>query len=225
VASDSRVTTTVLPRRWEVMARVLPQRWFLVRGSPRSRAVSLTFDDGPHPAFTPALLDRLAARKIAATFFLLGEWAARQPELVRRIANEGHELGNHTYTHSDPALTSAAMLVREVLQTGEVFASQKIGTSRLVRPPHGMFTALKLVALWRLGKTVVLWSIDPKDFQVTSAEPLREWADTWQPAGGDVVLLHDTNPWTGQALDTIADQVHAAKLSFTTISGMLRDWG
>jgi peptidoglycan/xylan/chitin deacetylase (PgdA/CDA1 family) len=194
-----------------------------VRGSSRARAVSLTFDDGPHPVCTPILLDRLAARNIAATFFLVGEQAAQYPELVRRIVEEGHEFGHHSYTHGNPALTSAKLLANEVRKTEEVFASQEVGVSHLVRPPHGEFTVSKLAALWRLRKTVVLWSVDPQDFVLTAPEPLREWANTWQPTGGDVVLLHDNHPWAEQAIDAIADQVHAAGLSFRTISRMLLD--
>src|SRR5688572_27930175 len=87
-----------------------PQRW-LVRG-PRQRltdapTISLTFDDGPHPEHTPRVLEELRRWGLTATFFVIGREVERHPDLVTRIVNEGHALGNHTFTHSEPAATSA----------------------------------------------------------------------------------------------------------------------
>src|SRR5204863_8624195 len=78
----------------------LPRRLLLARGPSGSASVCLTFDDGPHPHHTPRLLDLLKDQRVTATFFVIGRWAARYPELVRRIAAEGHLVGNHTFSHS-----------------------------------------------------------------------------------------------------------------------------
>src|SRR5262249_55671830 len=83
-----------------VMAAVLPHRLFLVRGKPRTNSVSLTFDDGPHPEHTPRLLDLLKKHEIKATFFVVGRQAERYPDLVRRMADEGHDVANHSFFHA-----------------------------------------------------------------------------------------------------------------------------
>src|SRR5436305_246824 len=81
------------------LAAMLPRRVYLTHGPRRGREMCLTFDDGPHPDLTPRLLDLLADLQVRATFFLIGQEAEKYPEIVRRIAAEGHTVGNHTYSH------------------------------------------------------------------------------------------------------------------------------
>jgi peptidoglycan/xylan/chitin deacetylase (PgdA/CDA1 family) len=105
----------------------LPEQALLSRGRrlrsndgadrPATCAISLTFDDGPHPEFTPQLLDNLASSDIRGTFFIVGEKAQQHPEIVRRIAAEGHEIGNHTWRHSEPRETSTRAFHEEVART------------------------------------------------------------------------------------------------------------
>src|SRR5262245_42795080 len=91
------------PRRWwrqalrRLLAAALPRHLFLVRGRTSSRCVYLTFDDGPHPEYTPGLLDRLAKADVRATFFVVGRMAERHPDVVRRMAAEGHLVANHSF--------------------------------------------------------------------------------------------------------------------------------
>lgn len=200
------------------MSAGLPRRLFMVSGPPDSRAVSLTFDDGPHPAHTPALLDRLAAHRIRATFFVLGRNAEKYPELVRRMAAEGHDVGHHSFTHGDPEATSARDLVGESRRTARMLGELLGRPPRLFRPPHGKITAGKALGLWATGQTIVLWNQDPKDFSCGSTEALRGWFAGRRFNGGDVVLLHDVHPYAGEAIDAIATAVQAAGLGFCPVS-------
>ena len=96
---------------------MIPNQMFMVRGNknyaPEENSISLTFDDGPDVDYTPGILDQLRIHDISATFFVIGEKAQSHPELIRRIVAEGHELGNHTFTHSEPAQTSAELFKQE----------------------------------------------------------------------------------------------------------------
>jgi peptidoglycan/xylan/chitin deacetylase (PgdA/CDA1 family) len=202
------------------MATSLPRRLFMVSGPKDSRAVTLTFDDGPHPEHTPLLLDRLKARGIRATFFLLGAQAERHPEIVRRIAAEGHDVGHHSYTHGDPETTSWSVLAGEARRASKLMESLVGRAPRLFRPPHGKITASKALALWTLRQTIVLWNQDPKDYSCGSADALRAWFSGRVLAGGDVILLHDVHPYAADALDAMVDRVTAAGLGFCRVS----DW-
>ena len=203
------------------MAAGLPRRLFMVAGPPDSRQVSLTFDDGPHPIHTPALLDRLAARGIRATFFVLGRQAEQHPDLVRRIAALGHDVGHHSFTHGEPTSTSALELVTESRRTARLLTSLLGRPPRLFRPPHGKITAGKALGLWATGQTIVLWNQDPKDFSCGSSEALQSWFAGRVFMGGDVVLLHDVHPYAGEAIDAIADAVAASGLGFCPVSSWL----
>lgn len=202
------------------MAVGLPRDLYMVSGPKESRHVSLTFDDGPHPEHTPVLLDRLKALDIRATFFLLGRNVERYPEIVRRIANDGHDVGHHSYTHGDPTTTSAAELVSEVWQSQRLLEPVVGRPPRLFRPPHGKVTLSKTLRLWAAGQTIVLWNQDPKDFACGSAEALRSWFAAQTFVGGDVILLHDVHPFAGAALGGIAERVRGAGLDFCRVS----DW-
>lgn len=198
------------------MALTIPRRWLIVSGPPRSDGICLTFDDGPHPEYTPRLLDRLGQLKVRATFFVVGRAAAQHPQLVRRIAAEGHALGHHSWTHGDPVVTSARVLVAEARRTAALLAAITGAAPRLFRPPHGKLTAIKAITLWTNRQSIVLWNRDPKDFLSPSADALRAWVARSPLAGGDVVLLHDVHPHAVDALDAFVSPARQRGLRFTT---------
>lgn len=205
------------------MAAALPRRRFMTAGPAGSGALALTFDDGPHPEHTPAVLERLRARGIPATFFVVGAAAAAHPGLVERMAAEGHVLGHHSWSHGAPADVSAAELAGEARRTAALVQGLAGRAPRLFRPPFGKVNASKLFALWRAGQTVVLWSRDPKDFARGSAEAIRRWAATAPLAGGDIVLLHDVHAFAPAALDAVVDRAAELGLRFTTPEEWLDD--
>ncbi|HEY3933863.1 MAG TPA: polysaccharide deacetylase family protein [Gemmatimonadales bacterium] len=170
---------------------------------PGSLGIALTFDDGPDPVSTPRVLDALGVAKARATFFLIGERAARHPEIVKRIADEGHAIGHHSWTHSEPATTPASVLLRETAQTRRFLEDLTGAPAPLFRPPHGKLTAGKLLGVWRQGNAIVLWNEDPKDFRMATERELAAWAAGRQWRGGEIVLLHDVHAHTAAAMPAI----------------------
>lgn len=198
------------------MAASLPRRLFMTSGPPGERSVALTFDDGPDPTHTPAVLDRLRARGVRATFFVVGGKAEAHPALVSRIAAEGHEIGHHSWAHGLPQETSALSLLAEARRTSALLERLAGRRPSLFRPPHGKLTPGKLLGLWSLGQTVVLWNRDPKDFARGAVDPIRRWFEEEPLAGGDILLLHDVHPHIAPALDAVFERAARLGLGFST---------
>ncbi|MGD9855180.1 MAG: polysaccharide deacetylase family protein [Planctomycetaceae bacterium] len=206
-------------------ATMLPRDRFLVNGPVkhvRRHAgdrveIALTFDDGPHPEWTPAVLEALSDAGWKGTFFIIGERAERYPELVQRIVDEGHALGNHTYTHSPPATISAPAFLDEVCCTRQLIERLTGTTTRLMRPPLGKLTWGKLCGLWNQQQSIILWNVDPKDFAMSDEWHAREWTASYAPGPGDVVLLHDRLPYASMIVRTLAnhygDAIRAVAIS------------
>lgn len=205
-----------------IMTSCISRRRLLTRG-PRSAhgavpQIALTFDDGPHPEHTPRLLDILAERQVKATFFVIGELAAQHPDLICRIAAEGHELGNHTWSHAEPSQIDARQFLAEIQRTDALLAALAGMTPRMMRPPKGELNWSKFTRLWRRGQTVALWNVDPRDYRMTTADDMTAWCSQYSPQDGDVVLMHDNHPWAMTAVSTMAergvfDQFRAVTLS------------
>lgn len=201
-------------------AAALPKSLLLTHGPRRESGqieIALTFDDGPHPEHTPRLLDLLADAGARGTFFVVGERAEQHPDLIRRIADEGHELGNHTWTHSEPSETSTARFLDEVAQTRRLIQDLTGRDCRLTRPPKGALTIRKALGLWRQQQTVALWNIDPKDFAMADAASMSQWLSGYRPQSGDIVLLHDNH---SHALCAVEQLVESHALRTVTLS----DW-
>lgn len=168
-----------------------------VIGTPgHGKLLALTYDDGPNPRWTPELLDLLARHGVKATFFVVGKYVEREPELVRRTLAEGHALGNHTYSHtsilrlSKDEIASELRRCAEAVEAAECTFTQVPG-GKLCRPPYGRKRPSALRAVRDAGYVPVLWSVTCWDWSK------RATADTiWRHAkkqtrGGDVILLHD----------------------------------
>ena len=199
----------------------MPRSLLLTAGTAEHGAVSLTFDDGPHPEGTPRVLAALAERGARATFFLQGANAERYPELVARIHQAGHELGHHSWSHSRPSEVSAQALADETVRTRELLRTLTGVDTSLFRPPHGKLTARKLVALWGLGQTVVLWSADPGDVFQESPLTFAKWIDRNPPRSGDIFLLHDRAPALRDGLPHLLDAIQRQGLEVATVGEFL----
>jgi peptidoglycan/xylan/chitin deacetylase (PgdA/CDA1 family) len=190
----------------------------MTKGPAATAAVCLTFDDGPHPEWTPRLLDVLKARDVRATFFLVGRNAEMHPGIVRRMVDEGHAVGNHTYSHVNAGLVPARSLMDEVRRT-DVFLAGLLGRAPgLFRPPHGKLTAPALWRLWRGGQAVVLWNVDPRDYRGGTAEEIGSWFREHPLRGGDLVLMHDPIPQAAEVLPPLIDEARGRGLTFATPS-------
>jgi len=127
--------------------------------------LALTFDDGPNPACTPRLLDLLASHQVQATFFMIGGFGEREPELVRRVASAGHLIGNHTWSHPNLALTAARQVEEELRRTSETL-EQILGTAvRYFRPPFGGRRPFVVRTARNLGLTPVTWNAMTNDWE------------------------------------------------------------
>src|SRR4051794_8723238 len=147
-----------------------PERWIpritqrvLCSVTTRVRKVALTFDDGPNPDFTPAVLEKLAAHGVSATFFLLGRNLDRHLDIGLRIAREGHEVGNHTYHHHNLPFLSSAGVRNEVTSTHKLIAERLNVRPVFLRPPNGLLTGRVLNIVEALGYRAVVGDVFPVD--------------------------------------------------------------
>ena len=212
----------------QTLSATLSEGLLLVRGSAKRAAewtgdtsspvVSLTFDDGPHPEHTPRLLDSLAEAGIHATFFVIGERAQRYPYLIRRIVDEGHELGNHTLSHSEPREISAAAFGDEIARTRHLLHDLTGIECSLVRPPKGTLTIAKCLAAWSQYQTLVLWNIDPRDYAMKTRVEMDRWVESYTPRCGDIVLMHDRCPYAEFAVETFCRAPRFERTQFVPVS-------
>lgn len=170
--------------------------WLVRRGSGDRNRLALTFDDGPDPAFTPQILDLLRVHRARATFFLVGERAMRAPDLVRRIAGEGHEVANHSWSHRSLWLCGRRATAAEVGRAHECLASLAGAEPRHFRPPWGMLNASLFAVLQRWRESCVLWSVQPESLRPVDADALVGHVLTRAHAGA-IVDLHDAEGTRG----------------------------
>jgi len=210
----------------QILATCVPHRRLLLRGPRRVNdqlpRLALTFDDGPHPVHTLRLLDVLRKAQVSATFFVVGKEAVRYPDLIRRIAADGHELGNHTWSHEEPAQTSGAQFLKEVLHTDELLRDLTGVIPTAVRPPKGEVNWAKLSGLWRQGKTVALWNVDPRDYRMSDSLEMTNWVASYTPSDGDVLLFHDNHPWAADAVLAMAQSGMFDRYRAVTVSEMVQ---
>jgi peptidoglycan/xylan/chitin deacetylase (PgdA/CDA1 family) len=148
---------------------------------------ALTFDDGPHPEYTPRLLDILAKHGASATFFVVGESAQRQPKLIERMARSGHTIGNHTWNHPSMPLLTGSKRRAQVRQCGRAIAPHGV---RLFRPPHGHQNLASRLDVLLLGYQVITWNISARDWLDYDRDQLLERVvNGLKP--GSIVLFHD----------------------------------
>lgn len=162
-------------------------------GTKQKKAIALTFDDGPHPQYTPELLQVLDCYKIPASFFWLGICVNRAPELARSVFKRGHWLGLHGYEHHSFPLLKAEELKESLAKTQRAIA-QACGvapnTVRDVRPPNGLFTPQTLNLLDQWNYRPVMWSVVPEDWQRPGVSTVIERVLS-QVENGSIIVLHD----------------------------------
>jgi peptidoglycan/xylan/chitin deacetylase (PgdA/CDA1 family) len=208
----------------------LPSPWVVRRAGIVRGEVALTFDDGPDPRFTPAILDTLRARGAPASFFVVGLQAARWPELVQRAFAEGHEIGNHSFTHPDVDRVADWRLGLELEATSRLLETLLGRRALLYRPPSLADVEPRTIAGARafaragsLGYLVVDADVDPRDWEEPSADALveRVLADAHE---GGVVLLHDgggDRSTTVAALPRIIDGLRARGLRLAPLGALI----
>jgi peptidoglycan/xylan/chitin deacetylase (PgdA/CDA1 family) len=193
----------------------------LGRGSP---LLALTYDDGPHPRNTPALLDVLSRHSVHATFFVIGDCVARQPELTREVARAGHVIANHTYGHPRLIFCPPGRVRRELSDCRRVLADTVGEHSHLWRPPYGGRLPHVMRVAANMGLQAVLWTVNPIDWEPRTADALEKHVAA-QVRGGDVILLHDGGGerlHTVQATDRLIHRFKNQGYEFVTVPEMMR---
>lgn len=183
--------------------------------------IAMTFDDGPHAANTPRLLDMLKERKIHATFFLVGENAAEYPGIIKRIIAEGHEVGNHSYTHPQLSKMTDEGVRGQLQKTQDAIIAAGAPKPTLMRPPYGAFTARQ--QRWSFGEfgyKCILWDVDPLDWKVRNAAHV-EAEILRQTVAGSIILSHDIHKTTVDAMPTTLDALKAKGFKFVTVSELI----
>src|SRR5213596_1759339 len=183
--------------------------------------IALTFDDGPSATLTPKLLDLLAAHHIKATFFVIGENVAEHPEIVARAAREGHEIGNHSWSHPNFGKMSDDNVRSQLRRTDDAIRSAMGNRPTLMRPPYGSITAPE--KRWvhdEFGYRIILWDVDPYDWKRPGpAVVLNRILKETQP--GSIVLSHDIHPGTIEAMPSTFNALEAKGFNFVTVSELI----
>jgi cellulose synthase/poly-beta-1,6-N-acetylglucosamine synthase-like glycosyltransferase/peptidoglycan/xylan/chitin deacetylase (PgdA/CDA1 family)/spore germination protein YaaH len=215
----------------------MPASFVIRRGGEMPGKIALTFDDGPDEQWTPKILDILKAKGVHATFFIIGENGAAHPRLVQRILAEGHDLGNHTYTHPNLGEMPDSVAGVELNATQRLIEALTGRSTRLFRPPYfgdAEPTSAQEIAPMeeaeRLGYLTVGLKVDPDDWQKPSAQQIVERVieqatDPDLEKRGQIVLLHDAGgdrSSTVAALPTLIDALIQKGMGFVTVSELAK---
>ena len=197
---------------------------------PSEKVVALTFDDGPSPIWTPQILDALKAADVKATFFMLGKHVQEYPEIAKRVAEQGHEIGNHTYDHHGLFYYKPEELSREVNDTERVILSATGIKTKYFRPPKAWITSREKKQLNNMGYKTVLWSLNSKDWVTFDDRYIVKYI-LHHVRSGDIILFHDSGgvfkPEGGDRKETVktiprlVQRLRERGYKFVTISQLL----
>ncbi len=176
--------------------------------------VYLTFDDGPHPAITPWVLDNLKAQNIKACFFCVGENVKRFPDIFQRIIDEGHQVGNHTMYHTKSHKTSFKVYKRSIEEAAELIPS------KLFRPPYGRLSSYRARKISKHYQ-IIMWSWLSYDFDNTLSNEQILFNANKNIQGGDIIVVHDNYKFTERQkvlLPQLIDVINRKNLMFGTLT-------
>jgi len=191
----------------------------LRRGPSTAKRVALTFDDGPD-YMTADYLDLLDELGVPATFFLIGKRAIKRPHMVREYLRRGHQIAGHGFDHARFSKLGRRALLEQCTKTETALGGQLSGRP-WVRPPHGSLDASSLVNLVTSGYTVAMWSLDAHDYDTTDPDDLV--ARCAPVAAGDVLLFHEGQQWTLEALPRVVAAIHDAGLECVTMHDLFAE--
>ena len=188
-----------------------------------SKKIALTFDDGPHPAQTDEILRLLSKHGIKATFFVVGQNVKNNPEVTARVISEGHEIGNHTYSHPNLKTLSEKDLRGEIKKTEQILFEICEYRPKLFRPPCGFCDENTVKAVSQMDYYIILWTVDTLDWNHTKAQDIVDGV-TKNVKDGSIILCHDyigRNGHTAEALDILIPKLKNEGYQFVTVSELL----
>lgn len=197
----------------------------VARADTTENIVALTFDDGPTPEVTNEILALLGERNVKATFFVMGAELERNPELGRRIASEGHELGNHSYSHKRMVLKTPSFIKEEIERTDRLIRSTGYEGAIHFRPPYGKKLALLPWYLSKTNRKTITWDIEPDSYADVAADSNRIVEHVIQNSRpGSIIILHIWYPSRATSLKAvpgIIDGLRQRGFQFKTVSELL----
>ena len=194
---------------------------FITSGLPDGNRIALTFDDGPTPGVTELILDELRRRKLHATFFMIGQGIAAAPDLARRVLAEGHEVGNHTFTHPNLTTLADRQVDAEIQKTQDIMADVLNHRAVWFRPPYGALRQDQAGLPARRGLGIVLWSVDPQDWSQPGEAKIVETVLA-QTRPGSILLCHALHWQTANGVGPILDGLLERGFAFATLSALMR---
>ncbi|NCO36296.1 MAG: hypothetical protein AUJ92_09210 [Armatimonadetes bacterium CG2_30_59_28] len=209
----------------------IPSRYYgkVIRSQPQrhvGKEICLTFDDGPSATFTPEVLDILRAKRVSATFFVVGKQVARYPEIIRQAHAEGHVIGNHSWNHIRRRWMGAVEAVAQVDKTAWLIEEVTGTRPTMFRPPFGRVKNYSMANVARFRyNAIILWTIDSRDSaHATAPEIQRNCLNGLR--SGDILLFHDgvsERDEMVKALPLVIDAARGRGFRFVTVPEMLRE--
>ena len=182
-------------------------------------AVAITFDDGPG-AYTAQLLDALKKNQVKVTFFVQGRFVNEHPDLIRRMRDEGHEVGNHSYSHQYLTRLDDAGLESQLSKTSDAIEAVLGSRPTLMRPPGAYGNARVFEEAARQGMAVVYWDIDTNDWRYKNSQYVHDYLIN-HTAGGQIVLLHDTHETTVEGFISALPLLIERGFTFVTVDELV----
>ena len=183
--------------------------------------VALTFDDGPHATNTPRLLDILRARNVKATFYVIGKSVDAYPGILRRTVAEGHEIGNHTYTHSKLSSMSEASVIGEIRKCDDAIMRAAGIRPKTLRPPYGaLLQGQRQMVHSQFGYPTIMWSVDPMDWKRPGVSVVTSRIISGTNNGA-IILVHDLHSTSVDAMPATIDALLRKGYRFVTVSQLL----
>lgn len=197
-------------------------------GNQDIKKIALTFDDGPSAIYTEQILDILGKYNAKATFFVIGKNVKKHPEVIKKIVQQGHEIGNHSFSHPDMFIKTFGQIYSQLVMTEEAISDAVEYQPRLFRPPYGVDKRAVFKVIKRKGYVIIRWSASGKDWDSNNPQKIAERVIN-STKNGTIILLHDgrrTKPKpncqaTVDALPIIIEDLQAKGYEFVTVSELL----
>lgn len=211
-----------LRRKWEIEAAADSGRiqdTILNNSNSESiKYVALTYDDGPNPVYTEELLQVLEEEKVRASFFMMGKQVENYPQVVKKVADAGHLIGNHTYSHINVCQLSEAQVREEIQKTNELIYDSCGQMPEWFRPPFGC-NREKLIS--QMDMYQIFWNVDPLDWSVQNTGTIVNHVLKYV-SDGDIILMHDAYPTTVEATKILIPKLREMGYTFVTVDEMIQ---